>query len=449
MSLEQPTNSMAWLEPFVQDFLSEIQATLSVVAACSVGIDVGKQWLFASSFASFQALAARCNHSIPHASVIGTRDEQGNFLSQRTAEYPSALATKYSKLVLPLFDGFRLHEQTAVCSLRYALQCIPRKSRSSPPFGSQDGGGIYSIPDWSYGPRYQSDTLHDLRKEWQQWLLEKHIPVRLAKHVSEHSETPLFTAEETTWLQDSFRRFSAKHSPSQDWDFSVPSGQPYCLSAFARLSHLIADKDTSLFPALLNGVPTGFDRDIPRSHVLRPRFASEADMGHELVICQGNWKGAEDDPALLQQLVQEELDAGYLEELPDIESAFKRWGKDRVAVGKVNIVKAPGRSPRLVLDNSICHTNQCCFVPEQFSLPSLQDIQSSFPLREDNEEVRGFSLDVKGAHKTSRVRESDIGLLGMRQQERLLFTKCVRSGPLFPATASREWEDFLPAASTY
>ena len=30
-------------------------------------------------------------------------------------------------------------------------------------------------------------------------------------------------------------------------------------------------------------------------------------------------------------------------------------------------------------------------------------------------------LDVKGAHKTSRVREQDRGLLGMRQQERLLF----------------------------
>ena len=50
-SLEQPTNSMAWLEPFVQDFLSEVQATLSVIPACSVGVDVAKQWLFASSFA--------------------------------------------------------------------------------------------------------------------------------------------------------------------------------------------------------------------------------------------------------------------------------------------------------------------------------------------------------------------------------------------------------------
>ena len=83
---------------------------------------------------------------------------------------------------------------------------------------------------------------------------------------------------------------------------------------------------------------------------------------------------------------------GFLEELPSLEAAFARWGRERVAVGKVNIVKAPGRA---------AHTNQNCNVPEQFSLPSLQDIQAAYPLREDSEPVAGFSLDVKGAHKTA------------------------------------------------
>ena len=216
------------------------------------------------------------------------------------------------------------------------MQCIPRKERAAPPFGAQDGGGIYSTPDWSYGPRYQSDLLSDLRKEWQQWLLENHVPARLSQHVANHSEEPLFTEDETSWLQQSFQRFSDKHSTSQDWDFSIPPGQPYCLSALSRLSHLVADKDTSLFPALMQGVPTGFDKDIPRSHTLRPRRESDCDEGHELLICEGNWKGAEEDPALLQQLVEEELEAGYLEVVPDLETAFKRWGKDRVAVGEVD-----------------------------------------------------------------------------------------------------------------
>ena len=270
-----------------------------------------------------------------------------------------------------------------------------------------------------------------LRKEWQRWLLENHIPIRLARHVSEHENAPLFTEAETAWLRESFRRFSSSLSPASDWDFAVDEGQPYCLAALERLSTIMGDRDTTLFPALKQGIPTGFDDDIPRSHTLRPRQDAEPDSGHDLLVCEGNWLGAESDPALLQELIEEEISAGYLEEMPDLESAYKRWGKDRVAVGKVNIVKAPGRSPRLVVDNSICNTNQNCFVPEQFSLPSLQDIEAAFPPREDEEEVSGFSLDVKGAHKTSRVREGDRGLLGMRQQERLLFYRVCPFGARF------------------
>ena len=144
---------------------------------------------------------------------------------------------------------------------------------------------------------------------------------------------------------------------------------------------MLGDRDTSLFPSLRQGVPTGFDNDndIPRSHTLRPRRETDPDISHELLICEGNWQGAESDPALLQDLIAEEASAGFLEEMPSLEAAFARWGRDRVAVGKVNIVKAPGRAARLVIDNSVCNTNQNCTVPEQFSLPSLQDIQAAFP----------------------------------------------------------------------
>ncbi|OLP82107.1 hypothetical protein AK812_SmicGene37261 [Symbiodinium microadriaticum] len=85
----------------------------------------------------------------------------------------------------------------------------------------------------------------------------------------------------------------------EDWDFSVEEGQPYCLSALERLR-------------------------------------------------------AESDPALLQELIEEEISAGFLEEMPSLEAAYSRWGKERVAIGKVNIFK---------------------------------DIQASYSLREDNEPV--------------------------------------------------------------
>ncbi|CAE7042088.1 unnamed protein product [Symbiodinium sp. CCMP2592] len=261
---------------------------------------------------------------------------------------------------------------------------------------------------------------------WLEPFVQAHVRMKEATSPSQ---------EETEWLRSSFKRFSDAHSPCQDWNFSVKEGQPYCLSALERLSTMLGDKDTSLFPALQKGVPTGFDGDIPRSHTLRPRDPDNSDEPTDLLVCEGNWQRAEADPALLQELIEEEVSAGYIEEVPSLEAAYERWGKERVAVGRVNIVKAPGRSARLVIDNSICNTNQNCHVPEQFSLPSLQDIQAAYPPREDEEPVSGFSLDVKGVHKTSLVREQDRGLLGLRQQERLFFYHVCPFG----ATFSSHW----------
>ncbi|CAE7325932.1 Plscr3 [Symbiodinium sp. CCMP2592] len=291
VSLEQPTNAMSWLEPFVQDMLAEIQASLVNIPACSVGQNIAKSWLFACSFDDMQALAGTCSHSEGHPSVAGVRDELGNFLSQRTAEYPAELANSFAQQAAKLFSSCRPSHSVPTCSLAFALASIPKKPRAATTTASQDGGGIYSLPDWSMGPRYQSDSLHDLRKEWQSWLLSHRIPLRLQQHVAAGSNSPLFSEEETSWLRGSFKRFSDAHSPARDWDFSVQEGQPYCLSALERLSTLLGDKDTTLFPALQKGVPTGFDGDIPRSHTLRPRSAEETESAADLLICEGNWQG--------------------------------------------------------------------------------------------------------------------------------------------------------------
>ena len=201
-----------------------------------------------------------------------------------------------------------------------------------------------------------------------------------------------------------------------------------------RLSTILGDKDTSLFPALQQGVPTGFDDDISRSHTLRPRRDADPDEGHDLLVCEGNWQGAESDPALLQELIEEEIASGYLEEMPSLEAAYARWEQDRVAVGKVNIVKAPGRSPRLVVDNSVCNTNQNCFVPEQFSLPSLQDIESAFPLRED---WVVFRLMSKEHTKLQEYGNEIAGCSACANKNDYCSIECALSGPAFHPTGSR------------
>ena len=70
--------------------------------------------------------------------------------------------------------------------------------------------------------------------------------------------------------------------PPISWD--VPSGQPYCLSALHSLSRLISDKDVALFPALSEGVPTGYHHDIPASNVFPPR-PDDVPPDTELQIC--------------------------------------------------------------------------------------------------------------------------------------------------------------------
>ncbi|CAE7294869.1 unnamed protein product, partial [Symbiodinium sp. CCMP2456] len=112
----------------------------------------------------------------------------------------------------------------------------------------QDGGGIYSLPDWSDGPRYHEDKL------------------QLHQHVAEQKEAPLFTESETAWLRSSFQ---------------------------THLSFQLCSREFLL--ALMEIYPAATP------------------------------SGAESDPGLLQELIQEEIDAGFLEEMPsleDIQAAF-------------------------------------------------------------------------------------------------------------------------------
>ena len=75
--------------------------------------------------------------------MAGLRDEQGNFLSQRTAEYPAQLATRFSNVVCHLFCPGSIEYPAEPCALAFALQAMPRKPRATPPSAAQDNGGYW------------------------------------------------------------------------------------------------------------------------------------------------------------------------------------------------------------------------------------------------------------------------------------------------------------------
>ena len=73
----------------------------------------------------------------------------------------------------------------------------------------------------------------------------------------------------------------------------------------------------------------------------------------------------------------------------------------------MNIVNSEGREPRFVVDDSVCNTNALCHISESYSNPTLASVRAAFPLRGDPSPLGAFAMDVKAAHKSIRIRESD------------------------------------------
>ena len=121
-----------------------------------------------------------------------------------------------------------------------------------------------------------------------------------------------------------------------------------------------------------------------------PAKKSETAVPPDLEICEGNWKMAEDEPETVQSLLRNEI--AEARELP--------LG---IAVGKLNVVFAEGKEPRLVLDSTVCQVNTRCHLPERLSLPMASDVALSTQPEDTPGAFVGASIDFKAAHKQVQV----------------------------------------------
>ena len=247
---------------------------------------------------------------------------------------------------------------------------MPCKGPFEGPWGNQDGGGIYSVPDWSATNVPRQPIWDDLLGDWETVLEQWHVVPRLQQHVASPSEDPLFTGDAVVQLRDITGRWLRKQAAAEAIDWSVPANQPYALRAMHALSCAIQDKDKHLFKCLLAGVPTGCTSAIPPSNCFIPTPVDDS-TDDSWVLCEDNWKGARDDPDALESLVEEELRQGWVEELPSMEVAHERW-QGRIAMMKLNIVKSDGRKDRLIADATASGTNASCRVPETVSYTHLR-----------------------------------------------------------------------------
>lgn len=205
------------------------------------------------------------------------------------------------------------------------------------------------------------------------------------------------------------------------------------LNILHALQQIMGDRDSTLFPFLVEGVRTGFQTPIPKSGVFPPASPQQKN-DLPLSVHLTNWKSAEDDPQLTRELVQEELDRGFVFKFDGTLEDAQAHYPVGVSVGKLGVAHADGRPPRLVVDSSVCGLNNRCFVPECSTLPSAKEVLRSFPTRKSSCELSGFSIDIKSAHKRIVLHPDEQGLVRFSLDQSLCFYRVTPFGATFSAS---------------
>ena len=144
-------------------------------------------------------------------------------------------------------------------------------------------------------------------------------------------------------------------------------------SGFSKYLHPGAKDPDAQLPDLLQQGVISTVRASPSRHLLMT-----INLTAHLLHCQGSWTQAEHNPDVLQALLQQELQAGWIRSFTgDSKAAQAHWAEG-TATGKLNIVMAEGKGPRLALDSTVCNANTLRKVPERVQLPTALDAQRTF-----------------------------------------------------------------------
>lgn len=424
--IEQPSGAMSWREECTRQWIRLSNSALVLLAACSFGWDIKKTWLMASSFQPLSSIASTCNHSASaHQSIAGVRDEHGIYLSRRSAAYPASLAEAFADKISVLLSPTKQS-----LSWDNIFELFPKKDWFQDPKSFVDGGGLISTPDWSRPPHSAENVFMSIRNHWIPKILDKRLHHQIVGHFQQRKVDPPFPESLVQEFRESLDRLLPLQEPL---DWQVRPDQPLCLHALAAVSTYMKDPDTALFPSLIEGVSTGFRDQIPPSNV----FSKKQDLTEpdrpELSIHWSNWQTSESQPELTSELVQEEIDKGWLICFPGSLSEAQAQFPVEVAVGKLAIATSESRPPRLVVDFTVSGTNHNCDIPEHQQLPSAKDVVRSYPLRGHTEELGALGLDVKSAHKLCVLHPSHRGLVGFSFQGKLYFYKVCPFGEKFSA----------------
>ena len=118
------------------------------------------------------------------------------------------------------------------------------------------------------------------------------------------------------------------------------------------------------------------------------------------------------------KLVQEELQQGWIREvaggLPALREQYRLC-----TVGKLGLVQAPGRPPRLVVDSAVSAVTENTVLPNRSCNPTLAHLRRGLPVGAAREEFTALVLDVSKAHRRIKIRPKDQGLLCFHHRGKL------------------------------
>ena len=262
----------------------------------------------------------------------------------------------------------------------------------------------------------------------------------LVKHIAnclrDAKQEPPLNPEHCLALAELIRVHLAPHMCAAQF-VSVSEGQPFRLHILQCLARAIHDKDRDLPDLLAQGVPTGAFEPLPSSG-LWAQAQHDLEFGDDLSgpaleHCTGNWTRAEQNPDLLSELIEKEIAQGWVRKFEGTEQDAALHWPAGTAIGKLNLVLAEGKEPRIVLDSSVCGLNPSVHLPERVALPTGADVQRSFLSDDCFAQLRAVSLDFKAAHKCCKVLPKDQGTLLFRHRGALYHYTVCHFGARFSA----------------
>ena len=210
----------------------------------------------------------------------------------------------------------------------------------------------------------QHDRLAALRSRWFKRLSDTKQCLQItAALLSGCKEPPLSEQDLAPHLEDMLEILDC---PPGAFLLDIAPGQPFGLKLWHRLATPLQDPDADFLLQLPQGVPLGVNQTLKPSPAW-PEYTGTLPEEVPLQDCLDSWKSAQGHPEIVQSLIQEELDAGFIAHVPGGVPQLKQMYA-KTAIGKPGVVIAPGRSPRLAVDSSISMVTANTVLPNHIAL---------------------------------------------------------------------------------